>query len=560
MPKPMRCFRTMLFSITFLLFAGYVSAGEYYVSPNGSDDASGTSSSEAWRTIAKANRTVRPGDTVYLLDGRYINDPIAPGRSGKAGAPISYAAYGDAEPTLTSNKARGLVIAIDLRDRSHINVDGIHVDGVEGNPKARVRHFAEIHKGSYNTISNSSFRYAEGWHGIRVGEDSHHNKLLNNRIDFVGIYRDKTGNDYGDSIQILPGATHNLVQGNHITRGAHNLLQVRGEKNVFRRNTFDNDWSDVEGSGAGGRNLSLMGKRNLFEENIVRNAGRSADVPSNAGMKTEGEHNIVRRNFIYANSKEGITSESRGGSKIAQDNRIYHNTFYRNAGPAWGLVFYDGGYGVTGNIFKNNILFDNGFDSSITQGDLLFRLHANPSGEVGESLIEGNLIAKPASSDPTFEFRGTSATLDLKEAEKRFSSHIKSNIPADPQFVSADPKHPEDFALQAGSPAIDAAVPLTWTRSGGNGRVVPLEDAAYFSDGFGVALGDMIRIGQGRPVRIMEVDYAKSTVTLMDSIQWEQGAPVSLDFHGAAPDIGAVEYGAEFRRPKPPGGLSGRTR
>lgn len=558
MPKTMRCLVALLLSIS--LFAGYASAAEYYVSPEGSDDASGTSSSEPWRSIAKANRTVRPGDVVYLLDGRYFNDPIAPSRSGTAEAPIRYEAYPGAEPVLTGDKVRGLVIAIDLRDRSYITVDGIHVDGVEGNPKARVRHFAEIENGSYNTISNSSFRYAEGWHGIRLGDDSHHNKLLNNTIDFVGIYRDKTGNDYGDSIQILPGSTNNLLQGNVITRGAHNLLQVRGQNNIIRRNTFDNDWSEVEGPGAGGRNLSLMGKRNLFEENIVRNAGRSADVPSNAGMKTEGEHNIVRRNFIYANSKEGITSESRGGSKIAQDNRIYHNTFYRNAGPAWGLVFYQGGNGVTGNIFKNNILFDNGFDSSITEGDLLFRLHANPTGEVGESLIEGNLIAKPASSDPTLEFRGTSATMNLKEAEKRFSSHIKGNIPADPQFVAADPQSPEDFALQPGSPAIDAAVPLTWTRSGGNGRVVPVEDAAYFSDGFGVALGDMIRIGQSRPARIMEIDYAKSTITLSDPIQWEQGAPVSLDFHGAAPDIGAIEFGAELRRPKPPGGLSGHIR
>src|SRR5690606_6913208 len=482
MPKPMRNVCSLLITITLAFSASLAYAAEYYVSPQGSDDDAGTSASAAWRTIAKANRTVQPGDVVHLLGGRYVNDPIRPARSGTAEAPIRYRAYGDGEPVLTSDKPRGLKVAIDLKERSHIHIEGVHVDGVEGNPKARVQHFVEIRKGSYNTISESSFRYAYGWHGIRIDEGSHNNKLLNNSIDFVGVYRDETGNDYGDSIQMNGGATNNLLQGNVVTRGAHNLLQVKGEQNVIRRNVFDNDWSAVAGAGAGGRNLSLMGKNNLFEENVVRTAGRSADVPSNAGMKTEGERNIVRRNFIYANSKEGITSESRSGSKIARDNRIYHNTFYGNGGPAWGLVFYKGGDGVSGNVFKNNIVFDNRRDSSITEGDLLFRLEANPSGEGGETVIEGNLIAKASGNDAAIELRGTSATIALAEAEKRFDAHFRSNIQAEPLFAAKDPQEPEDFALQPGSPGIDAGVPLTYTRAGGEGKVVPVEDPTYFAD------------------------------------------------------------------------------
>src|SRR5690606_22350345 len=73
-------------------------AAEYYVAPGGNDGNAGTSPSSAWRTIAKANAAVAPGDTIYLRGGRYVDDPIKPSRSGKAGAEIRYVAYADERP------------------------------------------------------------------------------------------------------------------------------------------------------------------------------------------------------------------------------------------------------------------------------------------------------------------------------------------------------------------------------------------------------------------------------------------------------------------------------
>src|SRR5690606_30744563 len=175
---------------------------------------------------------------------------------------------------------------------------------------------------------------------------------------------------YGPNVTCVTTAAGLLVEGNVVTRGAHNLLQVKGERNVIRNNVFDNDWSEILGRGKGGRNLSLMGKHNVFENNVVRNAKGSTDRKRNAGMKVEGQRNIVRRNIIVANSNEGITSQSRASQKWAHHNRIYHNTLYANEGPAWGLVFYDGGNGVTGNVFKNNIVFAN--RSAVADADIVF--------------------------------------------------------------------------------------------------------------------------------------------------------------------------------------------
>src|SRR5690606_29540390 len=134
-------------------------AAEYYVAPNGNDGNDGASPTSPWRTIGKANAARGPGDIVYLRGGKYVNDPIKPSRSGTSGAEIRYVAYDDEQPVLTSSSSKGLIVAIDLTDRSYVVVDGIDVDGVKPGPDAHVNHFVNLYNASYNTISNGTFRY-----------------------------------------------------------------------------------------------------------------------------------------------------------------------------------------------------------------------------------------------------------------------------------------------------------------------------------------------------------------------------------------------------------------
>src|SRR5690606_10085233 len=136
---------------------------------------------------------------------------------------------------------------------------------------------------------------------------------------------------------------------------------------------------------------------------------------------------------IYANNGEGITSQSRGGSKTAEANHIYHNTIYSNTGPAWSLIFYKGGHGVTRNVFKNNIVYANA-DTAIR-----FDLDLNPTGLVGESLVEGNLIHGNGSGSSLFSIDGK-GILPLEEAQQSFAANFKNNIAAAPRFVSPDRK------------------------------------------------------------------------------------------------------------------------
>jgi hypothetical protein len=68
----------------------------YYVSPTGSDSNTGTSPTEAWRTIGHVNYVnLRPGDAVLFQGGAtFSDDTLMPNVSGAAGAPIVFGSYG----------------------------------------------------------------------------------------------------------------------------------------------------------------------------------------------------------------------------------------------------------------------------------------------------------------------------------------------------------------------------------------------------------------------------------------------------------------------------------
>src|SRR5690606_39096740 len=75
---PARSKFSLLLFLCAYLAAVLAYSAEYFVSPDGNDGNAGTSASRPWKTIAKANATLQPGDTVYLRGGTYNDDPIRP--------------------------------------------------------------------------------------------------------------------------------------------------------------------------------------------------------------------------------------------------------------------------------------------------------------------------------------------------------------------------------------------------------------------------------------------------------------------------------------------------
>lgn len=121
----------------------------------------------------------------------------------------------------------------------------------------------------------------------------------------------------------------------------------------------------------------------------------------------------------------------------------------------------------------------------------------------------------------------------------------------DPLFVDIsgppDPSRHDafDFHLTEESPCVDAGAFLTTTVGDGSGTLIPVDDAGYFIDGFGIIDGDLIQLEeQTERARVTSIDYAANTLTVDGPLSWSDGLGVTLAYEGRAPDIGAFEYGA----------------
>jgi hypothetical protein len=135
-----------------------------------------------------------------------------------------------------------------------------------------------------------------------------------------------------------------------------------------------------------------------------------------------------------------------------------------------------------------------------------------------------------------------SAPQKLSWWEENHPQLFKNSVQANPLFENASSY---DFSLQEGSPMIDAGAFLTQTNGSGNNSVtMAVEDAGWFMDGFGVVNADTIQIeGQTGYAIITSVDYSSNTLSLDRALTWDDGKGVSLKYVGAAPDIGAFEFG-----------------
>ena len=91
--------------LSVLCFSSY--ATNYYISPLGDDDNSGTSEALAWRTIGKVNQASNgfgPGDNIFFKRGGIFRGRIIVQQSGNQGVPISIGAYGSGpEPIISGS-------------------------------------------------------------------------------------------------------------------------------------------------------------------------------------------------------------------------------------------------------------------------------------------------------------------------------------------------------------------------------------------------------------------------------------------------------------------------
>lgn len=447
----------------------------------------GLGTDTAYSTVAAAATAAGPGDTVLLREGTY-GEVLRPSRSGFPDRPILFSSY-PGETAIFANVQGPALMLINV---SHVIIDSLTVADSIG--------WARLENADHNIIRNSRFQRA-GARGSTGGL-----KLV--RSAYTRIH-DNTFQDGNDSI-VVQESDRNVIDGNTFTTARHSLLSIRcGSFNIVRRNRFQNvrqkalEIYDCEGVSDAPVKLDAT-KRNLVEANTFAYTRGSGQPHRYNGIQYAGQHGIVRRNVFQDNQGGALNFQVYSQEAIHNyGHRVYHNTFFANRCFAITASTSPAVSSYRNNVATNNLLYRNvdcngGGTAQIDIG--------NPKAVV----LRGNaMLATP------------------------------------PGFVDEDAR---DLRLTGQSSVIDGGVFLTQAVGGGSGTTIRVQDASYFVDGYGIPgeSGDLIQLGgNDQTARIVAVDLATNTLTVDRPLTWHDRQGVHLAYAGAAPDIGAYEFGLE---------------
>jgi hypothetical protein len=593
----------------------------YWVSPTGAASWANARSATplsgaACCSLATANANVQAGDTVYLRGGTYYptgrNYCIHPGRSGTPGNRITYQNHSGetviVDGANSSSEAILFCAGYDTGNpadgRNYITVREIHF--------AHWNQLGELRFASYNEIADCVFSGHKGdgtgvdYNGFFLYQQSAHNWIHGNAWHTFGHY---VGRDQGVILNIghdnagnasNSGNDHNTVEDNQFYAGGHHVVGVNNAKfNVIRNNYIHNEGWSTTGACADwptgvcgyrvmsmtdGSGLDVAGS-NLLERNSVAYGAQYGGPhlvsgTSGGGLTVATGKNIVRYNTFFGNVLYGIRiGSSFGGASAASGNRIYNNTFFY-------LGYNFDSFGVVNEDDAQLTAFGDDFRRAF--------IFYSPScvGYFEDNVIRNNLADTIWSETnrlsgtgyyPAFEGPGESACNNTV-AGNWGNTGNRQNVPfapyPDPKFVDRDISNPmaltlssgkwtgkPNLSLQADSPVIDNAGPLTQaSTAGSSSTTLVVDDAKYFQDGtWGSDLAraalhaDWIAIGTVSNVAsIAAINYAANSITLAAPMTWDAGAPIWLYrdssgrvvLHGSAPDLGAFEY-----LPVAPGGF-----
>jgi type II secretory pathway pseudopilin PulG len=336
----------------------------YYVDANsGNDSNNGTAETAPLKTIDKAAEKVVPGDTVLVKNGTY-NEPYGVNmrKSGTASAWISFKAYPGHKPLVTSSA--WCTFCSD--NKSYLEINGFEIT---------------------NTTPTSSDSKDGAGDGILAKNDSHHIRLLNNKIHGAGgggIATVHTDYMYIEGNIVYDNTKRsNLGQSGISLYQSYNSDKNSGYHNIIRKNRiYDNENLrpfKYYGNGTeitDGNGIIIDDSRNTQQNNGVNPHYRQAYSGST----------LIENNVIFNNGGRGIhVFESDNvvavNNSIYQDNRtstitgeltavnsgnvkFHNNVVYARAGKKANAVS-----GSKGIAFNSNIYFNYGVAPTLGSND-----------------------------------------------------------------------------------------------------------------------------------------------------------------------------------------------
>jgi hypothetical protein len=301
---------------------------EYYVAPDGSDEASGTLE-KPFATVPRAQQAVRAGDTVYLRGGTYqIKESQIAERKGsfayvitldKSGAPdkrITYRAYQNEKPVFdfSSVKPEGLRVYAFSVSGSWLHFQGIEVTGVQVTIKEHTQSICFESNGSNNIFERLSMHdnQAIGIYHVRGSDNLFLNCDAWNNYDYTSE-GGKGGNVDGFGCHPNKGSTGNVLRG---CRAWFNSDDGFDLINAFESVTFENCWSFNNG-------LSPQGQSRADGNGFK--AGGYGLNPNPAKVPNPIPRHIIRFCVAVGNKASGFYANHHPGG-----SDWFNNTAYRN--------------------------------------------------------------------------------------------------------------------------------------------------------------------------------------------------------------------------------------
>jgi hypothetical protein len=476
----------------------------------------------AYATLTGAANVAQPGDVVLIRQGTY-NQQLRPQISGTVGSPITFRNYLSEVVVISGSFSPASII---LNQVSYITIEGLRVEDSR---------WLEATNAHFNIIRNNVFLRtpASGTTGNVRFVSSDHNQIVGNVLE-----------DGNDNL-LLIDSDYNLVEGNTVREGHHSLLSVRcSNYNLIRNNYFANTQQKIVEVYDCGEDTTAVPHafnathHNVIEHNIFADANTYYSTSGGNGIQYAGQDGIIRYNVFY-HTNVGL------GMQIYNDeafynhrNRVYHNVFYDNdcAGIAVRGDALD-------NVYKNNILFKNkgisGDCFGVGPAQVVYRT------PLVEFFFERNDILNNGPGEAVIhEEFGDGDTLAYFAAQ--YPVLFANNLQALPAFRD---EAAYDFRLKSASPLINAGAFLARTTASGSGTLLPVNDARYFRDNFGITgvTGDRIQLaGQVETATMVGIDYTANTLMLDHALTWSANQGVSLAYEGSAPDVGAYEFTPEL--------------
>ena len=312
---------------SFLLCAAPALAEEYFVSPNGSDKASGKAGAP-WKTLQKAAETVTGGDRVTVEDGEYRGFSLEDKQFGPKR--VVFVARNKWQARITKpGPGRGENDGISMVAASYVTIDGFEVTR---QPRAGI--------------------VARSFDPDPTGTDTRNNIIQN-----CWAHGNGAGNEGGGAHDgIFTGwALNVLIQNNLVERNGEHGIYVSNSadnpiirNNIVRRNHAQgiqiNGDGDLDGDGVI-TNWEISG--NQVYENSLK--GGSTAINLDGAAKGRAFNNL-----LYGNGKGGFVLWQGNGSQASNDNVFYNNTVYNPAGTKAAFILYTG---AARNIIFNNIFY-----------------------------------------------------------------------------------------------------------------------------------------------------------------------------------------------------------